>query len=362
MIKTTFKLFLYDDVKPVKDSNVFTMAIPPLERVKSFSPEAFEAFIAEWAIACVKTVYKDVYRIGGSGDKGRDVISEYENGDYDYFQCKRYDKKLMPGEYWVEFGKLCYFTFNKDIPLPRKYYIIASQGLGSKMLTLIKDPEKIREGLKAYWVDKCENKIVKGTHVVLEGNLEKYINNFNFKIVDYYSIEKIIEEHRHTNYFYFRFGGNLKPVRTIAVLPPEKIEKVETKYIMKIFDAYSDYKKIHIKMEILNKFPDLFKDFKRQRSNFYSAESLKRCIRDIFTNENEFENLKNEMYSGIVDFIEGDFSNGYDKLKKTMHEATMVNLSVSVVDRDLHFVSNDDKKGICHHLANDGQLNWRDES
>lgn len=362
MIKTTFNLSIYGSIKPIKDSNVFAMPIPPLERVKSFSPEAFEAFIAEWAIACVKPVYKDVYRIGGAGDKGRDVISEYENGDYDYFQCKRYDKKLMPSEYWIEFGKLCYYTFNKDIPLPRKYYIIASQGLGSKMLALIKDPESIRKGLKEYWEDKCETNIVKGTLIKLEGSLLKYINNFNFRIVDYYSIEKIIEEHRTTNYFYFRFGGNLKPIRTITVLPPTGIEQIEIKYITKIFDAYSDYKKMCVKMEALKTFPDLLKDFDRQRSNFYSAESLKRCIRDIFTNENEFENLMNEMYSGIVDFIEGDFNNGYDKLKKTMHEATKVNLSVSVVDRDLHFVGNDDKKGICHHLANEGELNWRDET
>lgn len=127
MIDTTFQIELINNVEHIQDSNVFTTVIPPMERVKSFSPDQFEEFILEWVISCAKTKYKDVYRIGGVGDMGRGVIGEYRNGEYDYYQCKRYDGKLNPSEYWVEFGKLCYYTYHKDMRMPKKYYIIVSR-------------------------------------------------------------------------------------------------------------------------------------------------------------------------------------------------------------------------------------------
>ncbi|EDT73934.1 ABC-three component system protein [Clostridium butyricum] len=353
MIETSLQIKLINDVEPIQDPSVFETVIPPIERVKSFSPDQFEEFILEWVISCAKTKYKDVYRIGGAGDMGRDVIGEYTNGEYDYYQCKRYEGKLNPSEYWVEFGKLCYYTYNKDIPMPKKYYIIASQGLGPKMINLIKDEDEIRKGLITNWDTKCKNKITKSKAIELNSELRDYINKFDFKIVDTCSINKIIEQHRQTNYFYFRFGGVNRPTRSDKMEVPKDIDTKEFLYVKKIFKAYSENKGEDINIKNLTNYSDLNLDFNRHRRYFYSAESLKHCIRDIFIKEDEFNKLKYEMYSGIIDFIEEEFKDGYVRLKKTMFEATRVNLSVSIVDRDLHFISNDDKKGLCHEIAND---------
>ncbi len=154
MIVTTFNLVSVDTVEPVNGQSVCETVIPPLQRLKDFSDEAFEEFIAEWAVACAKTKYKDVYRIGGAGDQGRDVIAEYENGDYDYYQCKKYSTKLQPSQYWLEFGKLCYYVYNRDIPMPKKYYIIASHDLSNKMRSLLNNKESIRSGLIDEWNNK----------------------------------------------------------------------------------------------------------------------------------------------------------------------------------------------------------------
>ncbi|UOF88945.1 hypothetical protein LSG31_13510 [Fodinisporobacter ferrooxydans] len=289
---------------------------------------------------------------------GRDVIGEYEDGTYDYYQCKRYDGKLSPSEYWLEFGKLCYYTFNNDIPLPKKYYIIASQGVGPKLLKIIKNPELLRRELIQQWDSKCCDSIIRGQKISLEGHLLDYVNTFDFNIVDTYSIEKIIEEHRRTNYFFFRFGGAIKPQRGSGIAPPTTPENSELNYINKLLAAYSQNKKKTIDLVTLQSFSELVADFNNNRINFYSAESLKRSIRDIFSNENHFELLKQEMYSGIIDFIKSEFSDGYLRLIKTMHESTKVNLSSSIIDRELHFVTNQDKKGICHHLANEDRIDW----
>lgn len=359
MITTTFNLMDMDKIEPLDDQSVFETVITPLQRVKDFSDEGFEEFIAEWAVACAKTKYKDVYRIGGAGDKGRDVIAEYENGTFDYYQCKKYSAQLQPSQYWIEFGKLCYFVYNKDIPMPEKYYIIASHDLSKKMRTILENKENIRAGLIKEWDDKCSKNLIDKKTIALSGNLLKFIQKFDFNIVDTYSINTIIEEHRHTQYFYFRFGGNIKPKRSIKIEPPTDIKNIERKYLSKILVAYSENKKGHIDVNKLNQYVDLLKDFSSRRQEYYSAESLKRCIRDVFSSENEFVILKNEMYSGIKDFVQTEFKDGFDKLKKTMHESTKVNLSISRVDNDLHFVGNDDKKGICHHLANDDLVDWR---
>lgn len=362
MINTSLQIELINNVEPIQDPNIFATVIPPIERVKSFSPDQFEEFVLEWVISCAKTKYKDVYRIGGAGDMGRDIIGEYPNGDYDYYQCKRYDGKLNPSEYWIEFGKLCYYTYNKDIPIPQKYYIIASQDLGHKMMKLIKNEEEIRKGLISFWDTKCKNKIMKNKSIEFDSELLNYINKFNFKIVDTCSINKIIEQHRQTDYFYFRFGGVNKPKRIHKMEVPDDIDSKELLYVKKIFKAYSENKGENIDINNLNKYSELNSNFIRHRRYFYSAESLKHCIRDIFIKEDEFNKLKDEMYSGIIDFIEEDFQDGYVRLNKTMHESTKVNLSVSIVDRDLHFINNDDKKGLCHEISNDDttekQLDW----
>lgn len=359
MIRTTLEYEKMVKVKPLDDPSVFETVIPPLQRIKEFSDEAFEEFITEWAVACAKTRYKDVYRIGGAGDKGIDVIAEYIDGTFDYYQCKKYNSPLQPSQYWIEFGKLCYYIYDKSISMPQNYYIIASHDLSKKMRMLLKNKESIREGLIEQWDSKCSQNLIEDKKIELDSDLLSFIKNFDFSIVDTYSMNTIIEEHRHTHYFYFRFGGNLKPKRNLVLAPPNIIENSEKKYLAKILAAYSEYKEQELKIEKMELDDELKNDFIGRRKEYYSAESLKRCIRDIFTTDDEFDILKNEMYSGIKDFIKMEFKNGYDKLIKTMHEATRVNLTVSKVDYDLHFVGNDDKKGICHHLANEDRVDWR---
>jgi len=57
-----------------------TDVVAPVERVRLFSDEQFESFIAEWAISCIKPSCKEVYNLGGAGDMGRDVIAEFSDG------------------------------------------------------------------------------------------------------------------------------------------------------------------------------------------------------------------------------------------------------------------------------------------
>ena len=48
--------------------------IAPKERLALMDEDTYEELVAVWAYACLKSKYKDVYRIGGAGDKGRDIL------------------------------------------------------------------------------------------------------------------------------------------------------------------------------------------------------------------------------------------------------------------------------------------------
>lgn len=358
MIESTLEIRKIELKTPCYNSDVITTIIPPTERVRYFSPDEFEDFIAEWAISCASTVYKDVFTIGGSGDMGRDVIGEFGDGTYDYYQCKRYEGPLAPSEFWIEFGKLCYYTYKKAIPLPKKYYIIASQGLGPSMVNLIQTPTVINNQLIEQWDKKCRTKIKKGDTIELDEALKTYIKEFDFSIVNNYSMNKIIEEYMMTPYFYFRFGGSRKPRRNTDIDIPMELEECEMTYTGQILQVYSGYEMQEINVKNLKEYDKLSREFNRHRASYYSAESLRHWVREVFVNDDEFTNLKSEMLSGIIDFSEGSFKDDYERLRATMTEATKVNLSGSILDREFNFIKNDDRKGLCHHLVNDNEIEW----
>lgn len=101
--------------------------IPPIDKVHVMDEDSFEQFTLEWLYGCKKTKYSSIRRVGGAGDKGRDIIAYYNDGAVDYYQCKHYNTALMPTDYYLELGKLCYYTYNKEIPIPKEYYIIVSK-------------------------------------------------------------------------------------------------------------------------------------------------------------------------------------------------------------------------------------------
>lgn len=81
--------------------------IPPIERIKLFSADQWEEFIAEW-VDSLRDSYSSVEKCGGVGDMGRDIVavSVDDHEIWDNYQCKHYAGPLQPSQVWIEFGKL----------------------------------------------------------------------------------------------------------------------------------------------------------------------------------------------------------------------------------------------------------------
>jgi hypothetical protein len=81
---------------------------------------------------------------------------------------------------------------------------------------------------------------------------------------------------------------------------------------------------------------------------------LNRFSRDHYP-PGAFEDLKQQVFDGVVDTCEKLFSHGFERVCATTDCAA--NLALGNSDLAPH-ASVGDKKGICHHLANEDKLDW----
>lgn len=346
--------------KPSIDLDLYDLEnnITPIDWVRIMNEDTFEQFILEWLYGCKNEKYSSIRKIGGAGDKGRDIIGFNHNGTVDYYQCKHYNKPLAPTNFYLELGKLCYYTYKKEIPLPSEYYIIASNDIGPNLQDLIDNPSELLNNFKNNWDNYCKSKITNTEEVFLSGGFLKYVNSFDFTIINTYPITQILNEYLKTTYGIIRFKGckfNLPSPLT----PPDTIDTVEMPYISALLEAYSDELRIKINgIEMLKKHNCYFEHLKRQRKDYYSIETIRRFVRDIFTNSKQFDILKDEIYDGVIDVYEQQYENGYKRLVEVLKQASLTNTSKSKLDCKLHCIGNSERKGICHMLVNDNKLRW----
>ncbi|TWU35651.1 hypothetical protein Q31b_50860 [Novipirellula aureliae] len=340
----------------VTPENVGTgILVPPIKLIRLFSPDDWEEFVLEWADS-FRDDYFSVNRSGGAGDMGRDVVASVDDSEtvWENFQCKHYKSAITPSDIWCEFGKLIYYACRGEFTYPRKYVFVASQGAGNKLAKLLKDPEKLKNELKANWASYCENAITETTAIPLKGQLLKFLDKADFGIFSAIPPLRLIEQHRKTPYHVYRFGGGL-PNRPTDMLPPAAVADIEVRYVRALLDAYgSNLSRVLNDADELKSFAELRAHFDRSRHEFYSAESLKRFSRDTLP-PGSFEELQREYFDGIMDEVDSDHSDGFARVKAVIKLARVLQItSHPLVPR----METRDRGGICHQLANDERVRW----
>lgn len=259
--------------------------IAPIDKVHIMDEDSFEHFTLEWLYGCKKDKYSSIMRIGGAGDKGRDVIAYRKDGGVDYFQCKHYNSALAPSNYYLELGKLCYYTYTKDIPLPKSYYIVASNDIGPTLQDLLDNSAQLLSSLLDNWDTYCRFKITKSKEINLDADLLGYIRSFDFSIIKTYPIAQIIDEHLNTVYGSIRFGTRT-PTLPAPLSPSAEIDPEEMEYVSALLAAYSEELGMIIDTpKALEAYERFFSHFNRQRKDYYSAETIRRFVRDSFVSE-----------------------------------------------------------------------------
>ncbi len=354
-----------DDLSPLPKPNVANPVttdvvasgqyIPPIERIRLFSPNQWEEFVLEWADS-FRDTYVSVEKAGGAGDMGRDIVAscDDEGQIWDNYQCKHYATALAPHHVWIELGKLIYYSFLGEFTYPRKYQFVAPQGAGNKLAKLLKSPNRLKDQLKENWTKHCQDNITDKATVELEGDILTYLDQADFAIFSSLPPLRLIDQHRTTPWFTYRFGGGLPP-RPAPTNPPVSIDKSEATYVRALLDAYAQRMKKSISsVDELHEDAELLGHFGRARREFYCAESLKHFSRDTLP-PGEFEKLQDEVHDGVIDEVENHHDDGYLRVKAVTKAARQLQITAhALVPR----MESRDRGGICHQLANDERVRW----
>jgi hypothetical protein len=329
--------------------------VPPIDRIKIFSPSQWEDFTLEW-VDSIRATYSSVDKCAGAGDMGRDIVANCKggNGAWHNYQCKHYPARLTPGEIWTELGKLAYYTYRGEYTYPERYFFVAPQGAGNKLSKLLCKPAALRDGLFSQWDEKCREKITSTTTVELDAALRTYIAGLDFSIFEAIPVLRLLDGHRSTPWHIHRFGGGLPDRPEIPPVPADPTDS-EAKYVRQLLDAYGD----HLKKPIAG-VGDLAQDkniqdhFGQARLEFYSAESLRAFSRDNLP-AGEFEKLQADVHSGIGDEIREPHADGYRRVLSVVRMARTLQLDAHALNIRLGVK---DRGGICHQLANDEKVRW----
>lgn len=345
------------------DHAVSGIPIPKTKRIELFSEYEWEEFTEEWATS-LSGQYEKVKRFAGAGDQGLDVVGFINNstfnGGWDNYQCKYYDHSLYPSDAWTEIGKIIYYSFRGDYPAPRKYYFVAPKQVGTTLGKLLADPIKLKTEFTDNWVKYCQDKITDTEVLVLEGDLLKHLNDFDFSIFDSTSLVDMVIGHSATSFHSVRFGGGLG-VRPPPEIPAENTTTTEQRYVRQLLAVYSEAIGTDdhpLNLSILDHSVKFKKNFHRQRERFYHAESLRNFSRDTVP-DGTYEHLQEEIYQGVVDICDDEHESGLDRMNSTVSQAANISIQSSPLASVTRVA---DKQGICHQLVDDTKLTWVEDS
>lgn len=127
------------------------------------------------------------------------------------------------------------------------------------------------------------------------------------------------------------------------------------RYLKQIFEAYSDHKgDKYSSLADLEASPDLQEHYQRQRENFYHAESLRNFARDNVP-QGTFESLQDEVHSGVKEVESSSHKDGLVRMNAVTQAAAQLPLTANGL---ISVTKIQDKRGICHQLANVDRLQW----
>lgn len=136
------------------------------------------------------------------------------------------------------------------------------------------------------------------------------------------------------------------PLREIPT-PPEVIEE-ERKYADALMTVYGQAEGIpNFDESMLAGFPKHQQHFSDQRGYYFAAEAVRRGTRDIYSDESQFDVLKNETYEGVKEVWEEEYKSGYwSEIRICYHQTVLAELGGVILDGGRYFTATPDRDGI----------------
>ena len=135
----------------------------------------------------------------------------------------------------------------------------------------------------------------------------------------------------------------------------------EQAYIGELLNAYGDAEGIADFTEVeLQTHEEYQEDLDDRRIDYYAAVSVERGVMELDANNlsDQFDVLKEETLDGVKDTARKSYPNGYEKMLSVMEQASILTFENYLLSKSPYWISSKIKKGVCHHLVNDGKLKW----
>lgn len=149
--------------------------------------------------------------------------------------------------------------------------------------------------------------------------------------------------------------------RPADVPVPKEATQDERVYIKELYNAYGDAEGLDSFSEKdLSSYPEYAEDLDDRRIDYYAAESIRRGVLELKGNKliGQFEVLKSETLDGVKDTAKRTHINGYEHMLAVMEQAVNAPISNYILCASPYWINGKIKKGVCHHLVNDGKLVW----
>lgn len=323
--------------------------VTPQQRIYFYSSDEWELFVREWATA-LHQEYVQVKLLGGPGDRGVDVAafrtaSGFDDA-WDCFQAKHYADPLKLSDAIPEMLKLFRHACLGHYVLPLRYAFLAPQGCGAALNRLLSKPSDLKTAF-------LDSELLAAEPAESQASIRVLADTIDFTMFQSVELLDALEAHRHTPYHVGRFGGPLAP-RPSPSPPPGEVTHAEARYIAQLIEVYAESAVPDLEVAELSTHPTVGLHFTRQRITFYQAESLRLYARDSVP-QGTFELLQEDVHSGVIEVAEREFSNGRERLTEVLTTSVSLDLSAHTL---ITVSTMDDRKGICHQLANEDRLTW----
>lgn len=149
--------------------------------------------------------------------------------------------------------------------------------------------------------------------------------------------------------------------RPTPVDVPDTYADSEEVYIKALLNAYGDAESIDGFSEAdLQNFSNYQEDLDDRRIDYYAAVSIQRGVLELNADSlfDQFDVLKSETLDGVKDTARKRHPDGYEKMLSVMEQAANLTVNNYLLSKSPYWISGKIKKGVCHHLVNDGKLIW----
>lgn len=336
---------------------VSSVIFPPASLVILFNDKQWESFIEDCCRVDmgIGKKYSFVQMLGGAGDAGRDVEARYQPelkaNEWDLYQGKHLTQSVGESTLYPELAKVIHHISIGTYPEPKNYYICAPKNTAPRLHDLLAKPQELKKEFISAWEN--DKKGIKKSDFPFTDKAKLIANSFDYKKIKEFPVKDLITLHAKDSIAHEKLFG-ISAVRTDNPDIPDIPETLEQVYLNELIKVYSEHGNQVFDIKTVLDSENYKEHLIGCRTEFYSAEGLKRFSRDIYPLE--FEKLLCSVHQGIKRTLANpNCSSSFERLETTLEKAATLQITDNPLSKRLLPA---DLPGTCHHLVNEEKIKW----